>query len=63
MFLDNAGEGFKTIAVQLPSNMYDLVVLMKKKVFTDTEGFGIWEVKDKKGIHHPRSPLPLPGPP
>lgn len=49
VFLDNAGDGFKTVAITLPCNFYDLVAAMKKKVFTDTEGFGIWEVRDKRG--------------
>lgn len=49
IFLDNKGTGFKTVAVPFPCNMYALVEIMRKKVFTDTVGFGIYEVRDGSG--------------
>lgn len=49
IFLDNNGIGFKTVAVTEACTMYELVEMMRKKLFTDTTGFGIWEVRDKLG--------------
>ena len=50
IFLDNKGLGFKTVAVPFPCNMYSLCDIMRKKVFTDTIGFGIYEVRDGAGL-------------
>ena len=51
IFLDNKGTGFKTVAVPFPCDMYMLVEIMRKKVFTDTVGFGIYEVRDGSGLY------------
>ena len=50
IFLDNNGIAFKTVAITPQCTMYELVDIMRKKVFTDTTGFGIWEVRDKTGM-------------
>ena len=49
IFLDNGGTDFKTLVVTEDCTMYELVEMMREKIFTDTTGFGIWEVRDKLG--------------
>ena len=49
VFLDNNGISFKTVAIQKDTTIHELAGLVAKKIFDDTTGFGIWEVKDKLG--------------
>ena len=49
IFLDNKGTSFKTVNIPFPCNMYSLCDIMRKKVFTDTVGFGIYEVSEGTG--------------
>jgi len=50
IFLDNNGVGFKTLVVPHQCDMRSIVEMMKKKVFTDCSGFGVWEVRDKSDV-------------
>ena len=49
IFLHNNGTRFITVPATEDCTMYELVEKMRKKVFTDTTGFGIWEVHDILG--------------
>jgi len=50
VFLDNNGISFKTVAIQKDTTIHELAGLVAKKIFDDTTGFGIWEVKDKLDV-------------
>lgn len=51
IFLDNKGVGFKTVQVRTTDSMYELCSTMEKKIqLQDLTGFGIYEVRDQRGM-------------